>query len=53
MELSDRVQLLCINPDAEGGLRYHPSVDQSLVKVAPQEGELDELKRKPFTEWKF
>jgi CRP-like cAMP-binding protein len=27
--------------------------DQSLVKVAPQEGELDELKRQLFTEWKF
>jgi CRP-like cAMP-binding protein len=27
--------------------------DQSLVKVAPQEDELDELKRKLFTEWKF
>jgi hypothetical protein len=37
----------------KGGLRYRPSVDQSLVKVSPQEDELDELKRKPFTEWKF
>jgi CRP-like cAMP-binding protein len=27
--------------------------DQSLVKVAPPEDELDELKRKLFTEWKF
>jgi hypothetical protein len=53
MELSDRVRLLLINPDAEGGLRYRPGVDQSLVKVSPQEDELDELKRKPFTEWKF
>jgi hypothetical protein len=27
--------------------------DQSLARVAPQEDELDELKRKLFTEWKF
>jgi CRP-like cAMP-binding protein len=27
--------------------------DQSLLKVAPREDELDELKRKLFTEWKF
>jgi CRP/FNR family cyclic AMP-dependent transcriptional regulator len=27
--------------------------DQSVVKVAPREDELDELKRKLFTEWKF
>jgi CRP/FNR family transcriptional regulator, cyclic AMP receptor protein len=27
--------------------------DQSLSKVAPREDELDELKRKLFTEWKF
>jgi hypothetical protein len=27
--------------------------DQSLVNMAPQEDELDELKRKLLTEWKF
>jgi hypothetical protein len=27
--------------------------DQSRLKVAPREDELDELKRKLFTEWKF
>ena len=27
--------------------------DQQVTKVAPREDELDELKRKLFTEWKF